>query len=125
MNVFRRVQASDIIFCFFLELLGKKRVGDLSYDTADPEKRTSVVVSLLLLLLLLFVVVVVVVVFLTLLTARIIKSVVTGQGPVTLAVRNTPGKNTHKPKKGGTLIVFITGDAIHASTRNVSYRDIL
>ena len=29
---------------------------------------------------------------------RIIRSVVTGQAPVTLEVRNTPGKNTNKPK---------------------------
>ena len=36
-----------------------------------------------------------VVVVLTL--TRIIKSVVTGQAPVTLELRNTPGKNTHNP----------------------------
>ena len=42
------------------------------------------------------VVVVVVVVVLTL--TRIIKSVVTGQAPVTLELRNTPGKNTHNPR---------------------------
>ena len=42
-----------------------------------------------------FVVVVVVVLTLT----RIIKSVVTGQALVTLELRNTPGKNTHNPKK--------------------------
>ena len=41
----------------------------------------------------------VVVVVLTL--ARIIKSVVTGQAPVTLELRNAPGK-THKQIKGGT-----------------------
>ena len=41
-------------------------------------------------------VVVVVVVVLTL--TRIIKSVVTGQAPVTLDLRNTPGKNTHNPR---------------------------
>ena len=40
-------------------------------------------------------VVVVVVVVLTL--TRIIKSVVTGQAPVTLELRNTPGKNTNNP----------------------------
>ena len=39
---------------------------------------------------------VVVVVVLTLI--RIIKSVVTGQAPVTLELRNTPGKNTHNPR---------------------------
>ena len=38
----------------------------------------------------------VVVVVLTL--TRIIKSVVTGQAPVTLELRNTPGKNTHNPR---------------------------
>ena len=42
-------------------------------------------------------VVVVVVVVFTL--TRIIKSVVTGQAPVTLELRNTPGKNTTQPKK--------------------------
>ena len=46
------------------------------------------------------VVVVVVVVVLTL--TRIIKSVVTGQAPVTLELRNTPGK-THTTQ-GGTRI---------------------
>ena len=40
-----------------------------------------------------FMVVVVVVVVLTL--TRIVKSVVTGQAPVTLELRNTPGKNTN------------------------------
>ena len=39
---------------------------------------------------------VVVVVFLTL--TRIIKSVVTGQAPVTLELRNTPGKKHTQPK---------------------------
>ena len=34
---------------------------------------------------------------------RIIKSVVTGQAPVTLELRNTPGKK-HKQTKGGTRI---------------------
>ena len=43
----------------------------------------------------------VVVVFLTL--TRIMKSVVTGQAPVTLELRNTPGKN-HKKIKSGTRI---------------------
>ena len=38
----------------------------------------------------------VVVVVLTL--TRIIKSVVTGQAPVTLELRDTPGKNTHNPR---------------------------
>ena len=42
------------------------------------------------------IVVVVVVVVLTI--TRIIKSVVTGQAPVTLELRNTPGENTHNPK---------------------------
>ena len=41
---------------------------------------------------------VVVVVVLTL--TRIIKSVVTGQAPVTLELRNTPGKNTHTTQGG-------------------------
>ena len=48
---------------------------------------------------------------------RIIESVVTGQAPVTLELKNTPGKK-HKQTKGGTRI-YITADAIHASTRNI------
>ena len=59
------------------------------------------------------VVVVVVVVVLTL--TCIIKSVVTGHAPVTLEPRNTPGKNTNKPK---VVHAYITADAIHASTGN-------
>ena len=43
----------------------------------------------------------IVVVVLTL--TRIIKSVVTGQAPVTLRLRNTPGKK-HKQNKSGTRI---------------------
>ena len=46
--------------------------------------------------------IVVVVVVLTL--TRIIKSVVTGQAPVTLELRNTPGKNTHNPRWYSTRI---------------------
>ena len=45
--------------------------------------------------------VVVVVVILTL--TRIIKSLVTGQAPVTLELRNTPGEK-HKQTTGGTRI---------------------
>ena len=44
-----------------------------------------------------------------------IKSVVTGQAPVTLELRNTPGKK-HKPK---VVYAYITADAIHAYTRNI------
>ena len=44
---------------------------------------------------------------------RILKSVVTGQAPVTLELRNTPGKK-HKPK---VVHAYITADAIHASTK--------
>ena len=47
---------------------------------------------------------------------RMIKSVVTGQAPVTLELRNTPGKNTNKPE---VVHAYITADAIHASTRNI------
>ena len=54
-------------------------------------------------------VIVVVVVVLTL--TRIVKSVVTGEAPVTLELRNTPGKNTNKPK---VVHAYITADAIHA-----------
>ena len=46
---------------------------------------------------------------------RIIKSVVTGQAPVTLEWRNTPGKKTQsKPK---VVHAYIIADAIHASAR--------
>ena len=47
---------------------------------------------------------------------RIIISVVTGQAPVTLELRNTLGKNTNKPK---VVHAYIIADAIHASTRNI------
>ena len=50
------------------------------------------------------------------LTRIIIKSVVTGQAPITLELMKSPGKN--KQTKGGTRIDYITGDAIHASNRN-------
>ena len=50
---------------------------------------------------------------------RIIKSVVTGQAPVTVELRNTPGKNTIKPK---VVHACITADAIHASTRNMKVK---
>ena len=39
-----------------------------------------------------------VVVVLVVATFRIVKSVVTGQAPVTLELRNTPGKNTNNPR---------------------------
>ena len=55
-----------------------------------------------------------VVVVLTL--TRIIKSVVTGQAPVTLELRNTPGETRTQPK---VVHAYITADAIHASTRNI------
>ena len=56
-----------------------------------------------------------VVVVLTL--TRVIKSVVAGQAPVTLELRNAPGKT--QTTQGGTRIVYITADAIHASSRNI------
>ena len=46
---------------------------------------------------------------------RIIKSVVTGQAPVTLELRNTPGKNTNNPR----WYTHMPADAIHAFTRNL------
>ena len=55
----------------------------------------------------------IVVVVLTL--TRIIKSVVTGQAPVTLELRNTPEKNPNNPR----WYTHIIADAIHASTRNI------
>ena len=45
-----------------------------------------------------------VVVVLTL--TRIIKSVVTGQAPVTLELRNTLGKNTNNPKVVHAYLVY-------------------
>ena len=58
----------------------------------------------------------VVVVVLT--STHIIKSVVTGQAPVTLEWKNTPGENTNKPK---VVLVhaYITADAIDVSARNI------
>ena len=56
----------------------------------------------------------VVVVVLTI--THIIKSVVPGQAPVTLELRNTPGKKHTQPK---VVHAYITADAIHASTRNI------
>ena len=41
---------------------------------------------------------------------------VAGQAPVTLELRNTPGKNTNKPK---VVHTHITADAIDASTGNM------
>ena len=58
-------------------------------------------------------IVVVVVVFTP---TRIIKSVVTGQSPVTQELGNTPGKNTNKPM---VVHAYITADEIHASTSNI------
>ena len=50
---------------------------------------------------------------------RIIKSVVSGQAPVTLELRNTPEKK-HKQTKGGTRIDYITAaDAFHVSARKI------
>ena len=49
------------------------------------------------------------------LTRSTIKSVVTGQAPATLELRNTPGKNTNNPR----WYTYITADAIHASARNI------
>ena len=43
---------------------------------------------------------------------RIIKSVVTGQAPVTLELRNTPGKK-HTQTKGGTRIVYTVVTAVY------------
>ena len=48
--------------------------------------------------------------------SRIIRSVVTGQAPVTLELKNTPGK---KHKKTKAVHAYITADAIHASIGNV------
>ena len=41
--------------------------------------------------------------------SRIIKSVVTGQAPVTLELRNTPGKNTNIPKVVCKAISYTVG----------------
>ena len=49
-------------------------------------------------------------------STRVIESVVTGQAPVTLELRSTPGKNTNKPN---VVHAYITASAVHASTRNM------
>ena len=49
---------------------------------------------------------------------RIIKSVVTGQVPVTLEWRNTPGKTQTKPKND-IRIVYIIAEAIIGSARRI------
>ena len=54
--------------------------------------------------------------YLSLVVVLITKSVVTGQAPVTLELRNTPGK---KPNNLKVVHAYITADAIHASTRNI------
>ena len=46
---------------------------------------------------------------------RIVKSVVTGQAPVTLEWENTPGKRTNQTKSGTYTHVDIIAEAIHAS----------
>ena len=49
---------------------------------------------------------------------RIIKSVVTGQAPVTLELlRNTPAGKTHTQPK--VVHAYIAADAVHAPTRNI------
>ena len=63
----------------------------------------------------LVVVVVVAVVVVPTLT-RIIKSVITGQAPVTMPLRNTPGKTTNKPI---VVHAYVTADAINAFARNI------
>ena len=63
------------------------------------------------------VVVAVVVVVVVLTLTRVIKSVVTGQAPVTLdGAEEYPKENTNKPK---VVHAYITADAIHSSTRNI------
>ena len=61
-----------------------------------------------------YIVVVFVVVIVVLILTRIIKSVVTGQPPVTLEWRNVPGQNNTKQK---VVHAYITADAIHTSAR--------
>ena len=47
---------------------------------------------------------------------RIIKSVVTGQAPVTMQLKNTSGKTTNKPT---VVHAYVTADTINAFTRNI------
>ena len=78
----------------------KKKGGKVSHTKV--EKRQLAVIK--------------VVVILTL--TRIIKSVVIGQDPVTLELRNTPGKKAQTKRK--VVHAYITADAIiHASARNI------
>ena len=85
----------------------KATAGVAVTDKLPSIPRASVVV---------YVVVVIVVVVVVLTLTRILKSVVTGQAPVTLELRNTPGKNTNKTK---VVHAYITAYAIHVSTRNI------
>ena len=50
---------------------------------------------------------------------RTIKPMVTGQAPVTLEWKNTPGKKHKQTKKGGRRIDYIVGEAINSSNRNI------
>ena len=73
-------------FCFSFyrkQNSGESSLGQLPNSTCKVEFQPNIGVL-------------VVVVVLTL--TRIIKSVVTGQAPVTLELKNTPGKNTHNPR---------------------------
>ena len=62
------------------------------------------------------VVVVVVVAVVVLTLTLIVKSVVAGQAPVTLELRNTSGKQTYEQN---VVQACITVDAIHAPTKNI------
>ena len=65
----------------------------------------------------LIVVVVVVVVVVVLTLTRTIKSVVTGQAPVTLDWRDTPEKKQNQKHKSGARISI--ADAIHTSAKKI------
>ena len=54
---------------------------------------------------------------------RLIKSVVTGQAPVTFELRNTQRKNTNKQRWYTHTSWYITADTIHASARNTWNRN--
>ena len=77
----------------------------------------GVVVVVVVVVIIVVVVTIVVVVVVVLTLTRIIKSVVTGQAPVTLEWRNTPRKKTQtKPKVVHAYIIF---DATNASARKM------
>ena len=99
-------------FCFFLL---EPACSTAEYSSSGRDVHTAEMKSSVLVVYVDYVVVVLT------LTRIIIKSVVTGQAPVTLELRITPGKNTNNPRwyTHIYIYIYITADAIYASTRNI------